>query len=166
MPASSVYKLSAGAYMKALFPRYMRSRWYLFAVVVVPFVALSFVDINFVYVALMALFLIVPMMLGYVYFYYAFSDDCVSSIRKCRVDTTEEGLCRRYYDDSDEEVGEQLERWDSFASAELSGEALLLYRKKKKFVFQMIPESAFPNVSDFEEFVKVSMTRIEAHNQR
>ncbi|MCI6855891.1 MAG: hypothetical protein MR865_00440, partial [Bacteroidales bacterium] len=66
------YQVPASTYMRQLFADWLADRWWTVVAVVLPFVALSFVDVRFVYVALMAGFIVVPMLLGFVYFYYAF----------------------------------------------------------------------------------------------
>ena len=41
MIESEVYKLSAGAYMRQLFPLYLKRRWWLFVLVALPFPVLA-----------------------------------------------------------------------------------------------------------------------------
>ena len=76
------YQVPASAYMRQLFADWLADRWWTVVAVVLPFVALSFVDVRFVYVALMAGFIVVPMLLGFVYFYYAFRPVAVSAVRR------------------------------------------------------------------------------------
>lgn len=162
-PSSEIYKISAGDYMRVLFPVYLRSRWYVFALVVLPFAVLSMVSLNFVYVCLMSLFLIVPMMLGYVYFYYALSEDCVSSIRKSRVSITKRGVLREYYDEEDKCIGGQETSWNDVLRVEIDGDKLLLFKKSGKFAFQVISSRAFANLSCFSAFVSEVERNIEAN---
>lgn len=53
---TQAYKISASDYMKVLFPAYLSDKWYVFVLLLAPFVALTFVNVNFIYVALMVLF--------------------------------------------------------------------------------------------------------------
>lgn len=98
MIESEVYKLSAGAYMRQLFPLYLKRRWWLFVLVALPFPVLALWNLNFLYAALMVEFFVIPMMLGLAYFYYALSEECVSSIRRCRVRIGEGGIEREFVD--------------------------------------------------------------------
>ena len=64
MIESEVYKLSAGVYMRQLFPLYLKRKWWLFVLVALPFPVLALWNLNFLYAALMVEFFVIPMMLG------------------------------------------------------------------------------------------------------
>lgn len=98
MIESEVYKLSAGAYMRQLFPLYLKRRWWLFVLVALPFPVLALWNLNFLYAAFMVELFVIPMMLGLAYFYYALSEECVSSIRRCRVRIGDGGIEREFVD--------------------------------------------------------------------
>ena len=59
MIESEVYKLSAGAYMRQLFPLYLKRRWWLFVLVALPFPVLALWSLNFLYAALMVEFFVI-----------------------------------------------------------------------------------------------------------
>ena len=99
MIESEVYKLSAGAYMRQLFPLYLKRRWWLFVLVALPFPVLALWNLNFLYAALMVEFFVIPMMLGLAYFYYALSDTplpCKDWRWRNRTRVCRRGECRHF----------------------------------------------------------------------
>ena len=96
--SSNIYKLSASAYMRVALMRYLCRRWWI-GVLLLPFVILSFEDSRFLFVALMVVFLVLPMFIVFVYFNLSFSPECVASIRRCRVNLTSDSILYYYLDD-------------------------------------------------------------------
>lgn len=139
-----IYKLSSSVYVRLLFERFISARWYVLAAVVLPFVALSFVDLRFLYVALMALFIVMPMILAFVYFYYAFSEECVFSIRRGTTSFGDKGIEREFFNDDDEPVGQQQYDWAAFSGGEFCEQGLVLFLKGKKLPFVLVPASEIP----------------------
>lgn len=142
MIESNIFKLQASAYMRHFFPIYLRHNWWIPIVVVLPFVALSFVNINFIYVSLMALFFVVPMMLGFSYFYYATGRECVTSIRRCRIKVSQIGFRRIFLDDEDNETGDADYTWADY-NVSVKDESILLQNKNNRYDVQIIPLDAF-----------------------
>lgn len=162
MLETRTYKLSAGAYMRELFPLYLARKWWLFAVVVLPFAGLSFVNVNFIYVALMSVFLVVPTMLGFAYLYYAFGEECVASVRKSRVRIAEKGVTRIYMDADDNVSGECIYGWHEFDRMEVSGSCLKLFFRGRPLAFQMIPAFAFASPQQMEKAAELAGEHLSA----
>ena len=151
---SNIYKLSAGNYMRQLYPRYLKRWGWVYAIVVVALVLLSVVNVNFLFVALMAVLIMLPMALGFAYFFYALGENCVSPIRRGAVAVTDESLVRRFVDDDDNLVGEKTYPWDAFQSAEIVESGILLVPGKSRLAFDYIPKSAFEG-EDYEAVVSL-----------
>ena len=143
MIESEVYKLSAGAYMRQLFPLYLKRKWWLFVFVVLPFPVLALWNLNFLYAALMVEFFVIPMMLGLAYFYYAMSEECVSSIRRCCVRIGEYGIERVFVDGENAVVSVKKTGWKAFCRCDVSEAGIRLFHADKDVVFDFIPSSAF-----------------------
>lgn len=140
---SGIFKTGASVYVKRLFSRYLSDKWYILVLIVLPFIALSFVNLNFIYVALMAVFIVLPMLLGFVYVYYSFSEECVSSVRRCRVRIEDDGLEWIFYDDGDEVAGSRYYRFADICRYQADGNYAELYLKSKGLRFLLLPLSEF-----------------------
>ena len=152
MIESEIYKLSAADYMRVLFPAYLSGRWFFFAIAVVPFIALSFWDVCFVYVALMVVFLLCPMLLALAYLRYAFSDECVACIRRCRVQVMEHsGLKFLYMDDDGNPCGTNFFSFEEFRLVETGPRYIVLAKDKCRFRFLLLPVAQFPafDIADY-----------------
>lgn len=155
-----ITKLQADAYMREMFPRYMQKRWYWFVLPAVPFVGLSFADLRFLYVALMAICLVTPLLLGYVYFYYALGEECVASVRRGRVRFSEAGVAREFLDDDDRPIGLRFYGWDEFGGYSVSSKFLKLFLRRKSFLFQLVPIEALPETDDRKKVFKLLSDRL------
>lgn len=160
---SSIFKLPASAYMKVLFPLYLQRKWYIFAVLVLPFAALSFVNLNFLLVALMVVFLVVPMLLGYAYFYYALSEECISSIRRSFIEVSEFGITRHFVDEDDCSCGDMSFEWSLFDAFEIDVNGIYLHVRKKKLSFLLIPRAAFVQAGDWDRVVAMAEKNINSN---
>lgn len=152
---TQAYKISASDYMKVLFPAYLSDKWYVFVLLLAPFVALTFVNVNFIYVALMVLFFIFPMMLSFVYFFYAFSEECVDSIRRCRVTLDDNGMRRTFLDDEDAPKAEKHYGWNEFGGFVADSRQLRLLAKGRKYRYQLVPFEAFESADDYRRAVEI-----------
>lgn len=152
MIESEIYKLSASEYMRVLFPKYLSARWFFFAIAIVPFVVLSFWDLRFVYVALMIVFLLCPMLLALAFLRYAFSDECVACIRRCRVQVVKHlGVKFLYVDDDGNPCGTKFFSFGEFRLTEIGQRYILLAKTGSRFQFLLLPAAQFPpfDISDY-----------------
>ena len=155
--SSDIFKNDASAYVRRLFRHYLSVRWYVPALIVLPFTGLSFVNVNFIYVALMALFIVAPMLLGFVYVYYAFSEECVMSIRRGRVEFDDTGIEWVFCDDDGKATGRSRYRWSDFNRCEIDGGCAELYPKGKGLRFLLVPLSAFDS-DTLKSFIRILET--------
>lgn len=153
MIETNVYKLAAGAYMRELFSCYLRRKWYLFVLVACPWFLLSFLNLNFIYVGIIAIFIIIPMLLGFVYYFYAFSEECIASIRKGKIWIDENIIKRIYLDDDGETIGEKAYSWDLADRCVVASRSFRFYFCGKKDVFLLVPSSVFESESQRENFI-------------
>ena len=142
--------------MRQLFPLYLRRWWWILAVVAFPPIVLSFFNLNFIYVALMLVFFALPTLLGTAYFYYALSDECLSSIRRGRVIVGEDGIVRQYMDDEDGIVSVKHIQWADYDSYYSDKAGLKLFLKNSRIAFVFVPSEAFDENNFLDAVVLVS----------
>ena len=147
------YQVSASAYMRQLFADWLADRWWTVVAVVLPFVALSFVDVRFVYVALMAGFIVVPMLLGFVYFYYAFRPVAVSAVRRQLARIDDAGITVVFLND-DMCVGETRYEWAAFDDCTVANDYIRLDFVDGSYSFMLIPKNSFASEAIFDDVVK------------
>ena len=132
-------KVTSGDYVKRLFSAYMARHWVWFALPVLILIGLSIVNIKFIIVALMVLFIIIPMALSFIYFNYALTDEARLSITEKELKVTVEGLYIKILNDSGKEY---FYYWEEFYGCKI-GEWGIALQHKGSYRFLMIPATAF-----------------------
>ncbi|MDD7760328.1 MAG: hypothetical protein PT955_05935 [Bacteroidales bacterium] len=153
------YQVPASTYMRQLFADWLADRWWTVVAVVLPFVALSFVDVRFVYVALMAGFIVVPMLLGFVYFYYAFRPVAVSAVRRQLARIDDAGITVVFLND-DLCVGETRYEWAAFDDCTVADGYIRLDFVDGTYNFLLVPEDSFATEDDFDKTSKNICNRV------
>lgn len=93
-------KVTAGAYMRRLCGMFVAENWlWMVLPLAVCAVLAIWVDVRFIIVGLMVLFIVLPMVLALLYFYYGFSPEAQWSIMEKRVDIGDEGLTLTFTDE-------------------------------------------------------------------
>lgn len=155
--------MPASTYMRQLFADWLADRWWTVVAVVLPFVALSFVDVRFVYVALMAGFIVVPMLLGFVYFYYAFRPVAVSAVRRQLARIDDAGITVVFLND-DLCVGETRYEWAAFDDCTVANDYIRLDFVDGTYNFLLVPEDSFATEDDFDKTSKNICNRVLGNN--
>ena len=132
-------KVTSGDYVKRLFSAYMSRHWWWFVLPVLILLGLSIVNIKFIIVALMVLFIIIPMALSLIYFNYALTDEARLSITEKELKVTDEGISIKSLNDSEQEY---FLYWKEFYGYEIGGWGIAL-QHKGWYRFLMIPATAF-----------------------
>lgn len=149
--------------MRRLFADWLADRWWTVAAVVLPFVCLSFVDLRFIYVALMAAFIVVPMLSGFVYFYYAFRPVAVSAVRRQAARIDDGGITIVYLND-EQPVGEARYEWAAFDDCTVADGYIRLDFVDGTYNFLLVPEDSFATEDDFDKTSKNICNRVLGNN--
>ncbi len=145
--------------MRRLFADWLADRWWTVAAVVLPFVCLSFVDLRFIYVALMAAFIVVPMLLGFVYFYYAFRPVAVSAVRRQAARIDDAGITIVYLNE-EQSVGETHYEWAAFDDCSTADGYIRLDFVDATYAFLLVPQESFATDADFDKAVENICNRV------
>lgn len=132
-------KVTSGDYVKRLFSVYMARHWGWFVLPVLSLVGLSFANIKFIIVALMVIFIIIPMVLSLIYFNYALTEEARLSITEKELKVTDEGLCIKCLNEKEQEY---FYCWLEFYGCEIGEWGIELQHKGWYRLF-MIPATAF-----------------------
>ena len=137
---------------------YMNSRWWLYALPVVLCLGLSVININFIFVAIVLLFLVFTMALFIVVVYYGLVPESRFSTNSREIAIDEKGVllklkkpiyAKEENTPTDEksiqeyETEEVLVSWNRIKCMEIKTDCLHLVFKRPKFSFIIIPFSSF-----------------------
>ena len=146
--------MTAGAYMRHLGAMILAENWlWMVLPLAVCAVLAIWVDVRFIIVALMVLFIVLPMVLALLYFYYGFSPEARWSIMDKQVDLTAEGLELTF---TDERMKKHAIPRDSVRSIiEKNDVWMLMMSGGRRYTCLMLPSSTVnPDVAEaLREFV-------------
>lgn len=132
--------IQSGSYMRHLFLLFLADNW-LWMVLPVALCAIlaAWIDVRFIIVALMVLFIAMPMILSLLYFYYGFSPEARWSIMEKDVDINNEGATMTF---TDPRMKTHAISWDDVREIIIKNDALLLMLNGKRYTCLMLPSSA------------------------
>lgn len=102
------FRLSQGAYLRDLFVLYGRKwLWVAFSILILSLLASLIWDWRLLIVSLMIIFICIPMLMAFLYFYYGFRQECMLNILPHLVKISDDQIIidvyRQPFDDEDEE---------------------------------------------------------------
>lgn len=131
--------IPAGRYMRHLFSMFLTDNWlWMILPVAICAILAIWLDVRFIIVALMVLFIAMPMILSLLYFYYGFSPEARWSIMEKTIAIEREGATLTF---TDERMKQHAIRWDDVREIIIKDDALLLMLKGKRYTCLMIPSS-------------------------
>ncbi len=94
---TEIFKVSPSIYMRTLMAMWIKRNWWAIALPVAACIALALtVDVKFVYVALMMVFVVIPPIMMIVYFYHALSPESRMSILLHKLTLDDNGITVTY----------------------------------------------------------------------
>ena len=141
--------ITSGTYMRILWRIFLRHRWWWLLLPVVACLALTFVDMRFVFVALIVAMGMVMVAMPLVY-YYALTQESRWSILEKTITITAGGLQLSFTDDK---MREHVIGWNEMDSTTAFNECLIIRLKKNRYTFLAIPLSAFTTQQQLRDFV-------------
>lgn len=157
-------RISAGQYMQYVLGLYMKSCWWMYALPLVACFALSVVNINFLFVAIVLLFLVFTMILFVVVSYYGMVPESRYSIMLKDAIISEVGIDVILKKPIDTEADDNSEPDYNLEKVFLSkkclkcfvakDDCLLILFKQPKFSLLAIPYTSFRSESDLRRAVE------------
>lgn len=138
--------VTAGTYMRHLCTMFLADNWlWMVAPVAVCAVLAVWIDVRFVIVALMVLFVVMPMLLALLYFYYGFSPEARWSIMEKSATVDGQSITLHF---TDERMKTHVIQWGDVRTIIEKDDALLLMLKGKRYTCLMLPMSVInPDVT-------------------
>lgn len=139
--------VEAGTYMRHLCALFLADNWlWMVLPVALCGVLAVWVDVRFVIVALMALFVVLPMVLALLYFYYGFSPEARWSIMVKTLNITDESLVMDF---DDIRMKKHAIRWDDVRCIiDKDDVVMLMLKGGRRYTCLMLPASVIdPHVA-------------------
>ena len=132
------YRVAASDYLRQLARMYFRARWpWLVApLLVCGALAVWLADVRWFIVAMMVLFVAIPMVLSLAYINYALSMEARWSLLEKSLTLTDDGILLQF---TDERMHDRLIRWNEVSGIKVAGESFLVMLNVRRFTFLMIP---------------------------
>ena len=131
--------IPSGTYMRHLCLMFLADNWlWMVAPVAVCAVLAVWIDVRFVIVALMVLFVALPMLLSLLYFYYGFSPEARWSIMEKSVMLDDKAIT---LDFTDKRMKTHVIGWDDVRYIIEKDDAWLLMLNGKRYTCLMLPAS-------------------------
>lgn len=132
--------VEAGTYMRHLCALFLADNWlWMVLPVALCGVLAVWVDVRFVIVALMALFVVLPMVLALLYFYYGFSPEARWSIMVKTLNFTDESLVMDF---DDIRMKKHAIRWDDVRCIiDKDDVVMLMLKGGRRYTCLMLPAS-------------------------
>lgn len=131
--------VSAGKYMRQLCTMFLADYWlWMVLPIAVCAVLAIWVDVRFVIVAMMVLFIVLPMVLALLYFYYGLSPEARWSIMDKAVTIDDNGISLEF---SDERMKKHAIGWDDVRYIIEKEDVVLLMLRGRRYTCLMLPAS-------------------------
>ncbi len=140
-------RVSPQHYFGRLLRIWLSRNWVWFALTIALLVGLSVHNQLFIYVGLIVLFLVFPMILMFLWFAYALHPDCRASILSKTVELKPNGLACIFDDGRTETIA-----WQQIEQISIISDDIIFHLSK--YVFFILPSSAFQSPDDLDYFLK------------
>lgn len=136
----------SGTYMRHLCAMFLADNWlWMVLPVALCGVLAVWFDVRFVIVALMVLFIVLPMVLALLYFYYGLSPEARWSIMPKTVTIEDQGLTLAF---TDERMKKHVIAWDDVRDIIEKDDVLMLMTPGRRYTCLMLPSSVIdPDVA-------------------
>ena len=138
--------IKGNTYMKHLCALFLADNWlWMVAPVAVCGILAVWIDVRFLIVAMMVLFIILPMILALLYFYYGFSPEAQWSMMEKTLTIDDDGFT---LDFTDERMKKHAIGWDDVLHIIEKDNVWLLMLKGRRYTCLMLPASVIdPDVA-------------------
>lgn len=132
-------KVLSSTYMRELCLMFLADNWlWLVSPVALCAVLAIWVDVRFVIVAMMVLFIVLPMVLALLYFYYGLSQEARWSILDKTVTIDDKGLALEF---EDERMKKHVIPWDNVRNIIEKDDVVMLMLSGRRYTCLMLPAS-------------------------
>ena len=156
------FGISSGKWCYLLMREYFIVNWWLYCIPLVACIVAGFFDFRFILVALMLLFLLIPVALYFVYVTYGLLPENRYSIMKKYATIDEKGVELHVSEEHAKNNSRVIAiSWGSIDKIKISRDFVLIFYKSGKFRFLVVPNDSFYKLDDFKAFVDLALARLQ-----
>lgn len=158
------FSVDSGAYAGVLFRLYLRRMWWIYALPAAALVAAGVADIRFLFLAVIYIFLVIPMVMGFALTAYGLVGESRYSILPKTLDADQAGLHFTFLDEDGAETSRSSVEWSEVSRVSPTRKNLVLCLRRGGFRFIVIPYTAFSGGDGlrlFMELARAAGVRVE-----
>ncbi len=151
---TEAYRTDSKHYMLAIAELWIGRWWWIIALPITTcFILAATINIAFAFVALMMLFIIVPMIMSFLYFYYALTPEAIMAMRNKRLHIEpDKSIIVNYETSTDEDFTASLPpsqiKWNEITGIEYRNHDIMLHLTGSRYRFLLIP---YDSIGDYEQ---------------
>ena len=156
------FSVSNGKYSYLLLREYFIARWWMYCIPLVTCTLAGIFDFRFILVALIILFMLLPMAIYLVYVIYGLLPENRYSIMNKNAIVDEKGielnLKEEYLKNTNKHI---VISWEEIEKIKISRHFVLIFLRSGKFRILVVPNESFCGLDDFKTFVDLALTRLK-----
>lgn len=149
------YKTGSGDYIRTVAVLWTARWWWTIALPITTcFILATTINIAFAFVALMILFIIIPMIMSFLYFYYALTPEAIMAMRNKRLHIVPDKHIIVNYETAtgDDDISATLPpseiKWNEITGIEYRNHDMMLHLSGSRYRFLLIP---YESIGDYEQ---------------
>lgn len=146
MIITNEYKVASKDYLMIVFYSLLQKYWSWILLIFTALITLSVLDVRWLIVLLNVIFIIIPFIMAYLYIWHGMKPEVRYSTVEKHVTLSEKGLLVEYNDSKN-----TLIKWDEISEARNNDKFIIFTFKKSKYLYFIIPHTAFRNENDIKE---------------
>ncbi len=140
------YRTGSGHYIRTVAGLWAARWWWTIALPITACFIFAATNIAFAFVALMILFIIIPMIISFLYFYYALTPEAIMAMRNKRIHFSTKDITITYEPANEEDSTPAYPPahidWNDVISIEYRSRDMILHLKGSRYRFLLIPYEA------------------------
>lgn len=147
------YNIDSGIYAGILIKLYLKKAWWAYAIPAIALVIAGVGDMRFMLLALIYVFLVIPMIMAFAFTFYGLIKESRYSILRHRMLADEQGMEFFFIDENGCDIEHHKMLWKYVRHIHPQRENMVLTLKTGRFKFIVIPYTAFSGKNDMLEFI-------------
>ena len=156
------FSVSNSKYCYLLMREYFLVNWWIYCIPLIACILAGLFDFRFILVALMIMFILIPMALYFVYVTYGLLPENRYSIMKKNAIVNEKGielhLSEEYVKNTNKHI---FISWTTIEKIKITNHFMLIFFKTGKFRFLVVPTESFYKIDDFKVFVDLAVSQLK-----
>ena len=155
MLKTRIHNIDSGAYAAILVRRYLKRVWWAYALPAAVFIGLGAADVRFIFLAVIYLFLVTPMIMGFALTAYGLVAESRYSILRHTLEAGPSGLTFTFVDDNDNATATETVEWGAIGCAQPTSKHIVMPLRHRRFRFIAIPYTAFDSPALLRQFMEL-----------